>query len=352
MRRTRTLVAAAVAGALMGCATPVPELQAPRPGVEPAETVRHGMSAEMLYRTGRYFQGLARFALAQRAYEAVLRLDPAHVDALNALGVVHSVTNRPADAERAFLLALQVAPDAARVHNNLGYHLLRSGRASEALQHLERAHELDPLDTQLAANLALARSSAPTSIAAGEATAPQAASPAAPSVAAPGAPLASQAAAEHVAASTLTAASGDEAARPLAVASARDADKAAVLAASAPVVDRDPASRAGARLEVSNGNGRTGLARRVSTELAALGAPAARLTNSKPFGAQRSAIQYVVGAEPMARDINARLPAPLPLAAVSRLGRDVRVRVLLGKDFGGAALALAGAGSQPTTSAH
>ena len=48
---------------------------------------------------------------------------------------------------------------------------------------------------------------------------------------------------------------------------------------------------------------------------------------------QVSRIQYVGGAEQLAQDINARLPSPLPLARTESLGRDVRVRVLLGKDF-------------------
>lgn len=338
MRRTRSLVATAVALALMGCATPVPEARAPRPGVEPTESVRHGMSAEMLYRTGRYFQGLARFALAERAYHAALRVDPTHVDALNALGVVCSLTNRPADAEHAFLLALQIEPNAARVHNNLGYHLLRGGRPSEALPHLERAHELDPLDTQLTANLALARSSAAPVAVAG-ATVPEAANPA---VSGPAAP-------EHLASPATVAPAADEAVRAPAVASSLDAGKPSAPAPSMAVVAAGDAWRAGGQLEVSNGHGRAGLARRTSNELAALGAPRARLTNSKPFGALPSSIQYVTGAEAMAREINARLPAPLPLAAVSRLGRDVRVRVLLGRDFGGASLAVAATGSQPTT---
>jgi hypothetical protein len=58
-----------------------------------------------------------------------------------------------------------------------------------------------------------------------------------------------------------------------------------------------------------------------------------RLTNDKPYGVQTSRIQYVAGAERLARDVNARLPSPLPLARAGSLERDVRVRVLLGKDF-------------------
>jgi hypothetical protein len=58
-----------------------------------------------------------------------------------------------------------------------------------------------------------------------------------------------------------------------------------------------------------------------------------RLTNHKPYGVQASRIQYVPGSERLARDVNARLPSPLPLARTGALERDVQVRVLLGKDF-------------------
>ncbi len=100
------------------------------------------------------------------------------------------------------------------------------------------------------------------------------------------------------------------------------------------------------RIEIANGNGATGLARRVWSTVRLVDAQA-RFANDKPYGVAVSRIQYVQGAELLARDINARLATPLPMVAVASLKRDTRVRVLLGKDFSQGAIA-----SSSTTRSH
>lgn len=302
MSRSISLTALAGAAALLGCAAvpPQPPAAVARPFVAPLQAVRHGMDAEGHYRTGRYFQGQARLELAADAYRRALVEQPSHVEALNALGIVHSLQQRPELAERSFRLALQAEPLAAHVHNNLGYHLLRNGRGAEAIVAFERARELDPDNADTRSNLASAR--AQMALAGEPATAPAVPGPAAQPAVAAGA------------------------AAPVATATrlAREpAPATAILGAAAPAL----------RVEVSNGNGATGLARRVAGLLSGASALRARLTNDQPYGVQTSRIQYVRGAERLAEDINARLPAPLPLARAEALERDVRVRVLLGKDF-------------------
>jgi hypothetical protein len=105
------------------------------------------------------------------------------------------------------------------------------------------------------------------------------------------------------------------------------ADLPAFEAPQAPV----PASAF--RVEVANGNGAAGLARRVSTLLPPQALQPARLTNQKPYGATLSVIEHVAGAEQEAAAVNARLPAQLPLFRVHALERSAQVRVLLGRDF-------------------
>lgn len=340
MSRFRSLSAVAGAVALLGCASMAPELPAPRPApfVKAVQSVRHGMDADAHYRTGRYFQGQARLDLAADAYRRALAGQPSHVDALNALGTVHSLQQEPELAERAFALALQADPLAAHVHNNLGYHLLRNGRGAEAIVAFERARELDPGNADTRSNLARARAqmglpgepaTATATAAPTLAGAPAAATaPAGPAMAVadlrsapPGAaPVALDQVTEGVwqlgTAQAVTAPAGPR------VVAASGAPATTVMGAAAAV-----------RVEVSNGNGASGLARRVAGLVAAAGAVKPRLTNDKPFGVQASRIQYVAGAERLAEDINARLPVPLPLARADALERDVRVRVLLGKDF-------------------
>ena len=128
MPRFRSIVSVIVgAGAVMGCASPGQE-QFTGPYVRPMQTVRHGADSQALYQTGRYFQGQGRYEQAIAAYSQVLKADPDHVDAHNALGVIYSQQGRPELAEQQFRAALEIAPDTARVHNNLGYHLMGSGR--------------------------------------------------------------------------------------------------------------------------------------------------------------------------------------------------------------------------------
>lgn len=323
MSRLRSMTAIAGALAVMGCASVAPERPA-GPIVVPSQTVRHGMDADAHYRTGRYFQGQLRYDQAMQAYRSALAQKPDHVDALNAIGVIHSLQQQPELAERSFRLALQADPQAARVHNNLGWHLLQNGRGDEAMAALERAREIEPGNADTRANLAAARAAvglpAETAIAAAAPAAPVADVPGV--AAAVAVPVATPVATPATTPATTPVAT--PATTPVAVAAVPPAPQATAAMGAAP---------AAARVEVANGKGTNGLARRIAGILAPASALRPRLTNDKPYGVQASRIQYVSGAEQLAQDINARLPAPLPLARIDSLERDVRVRVLLGKDF-------------------
>lgn len=331
----------ALAGALamMGCASVAPE-RAAAPFVVPSQTVRHGMDADAYYRTGRYFQGQARLDQAMEAYRSALAIQAGHVDALNALGVIHSLQRKPELAEQYFRSALDADPLAARVHNNLGYHLLQNGRAGEALVAFERARELEPGNADTQANLAAARTKMGLS---GEAAVaslpiPTAVPEPVPAPVQVADPVADPARSNTVPVGLDQVSEGIwELGRGKGDPGTQAVPAAAAVAAAAPV----PAAAVAAtgRVEIANGNGASGLARRVSGLLAPQGAKPPRLTNDKPYGVQTSRIQYVAGSERMAQELNARLPSPLPLALAETLERDVRVRVLLGKDFPQSSLA-------------
>lgn len=328
-RSSTSFTALAAALALLGCATPSTR-QSAGPQVRPVQSVRHGIDAQTAYRTGRYFQGQVRFDDALEAYRQVLAVQPDHADALNALGVIHSLQNRPELAERSFRAALAAAPQSAQVHNNLGYHLMRNGRLAEAMVAFEQARAIEPGNEFAAANLAAARAElglAPeAAVAAAAAAAPVVA--AAPTADPPAALL------DRVSEGvwTLRAAMEPPAARtapppPQLAAAIEVYPRSAV----APAVARAPAQQG--RFEIANGNGVPGLARRLSMVLAPQGFERARLTNERPFNVATSRVQYVAGAERMAHDINATLPVQLPLAQVAQLERNARVRIVLGKDF-------------------
>ena len=86
------------------------------------------------------------------------------------------------------------------------------------------------------------------------------------------------------------------------------------------------------RIEVSNGNGVMGMARKVADFLNKDGSPSARLTNQKPFQVASSQVQYRSGYRDQAQSLASALPGKPGIAQASNLRRDVSVRVLLGKD--------------------
>ena len=346
MPRFRSIVSVIVgAGAVMGCASPGQE-QFTGPYVRPMQTVRHGADSQALYQTGRYFQGQGRYEQAIAAYSQVLKANPDHVDAHNALGVTYSQQGRPELAEQQFRAALEIAPDTARVHNNLGYHLMGSGRLEEALASFERALALAPKDAMVTANMAVAREKLGLRTDVQRPTVPQAAAQPVAAVLAPTQALASAPAPDVTMqldrlSDGMWALRSSTAAQPATVAGPRTAaaarDQIEVYPRSVAVVPSPAATgnriAAEARIEIANGNGATGLAKRVWHLLAPHGMERPRLTNDKPYGVVTSRIEYVAGAEQVARDVNAGLPAQLPLARVPVLERNVSVRVLLGKDF-------------------
>lgn len=87
-------------------------------------------------------------AEAHRALELDDRLPEAH------LALAES-TREPISAEREYLKALALDPNLARGHQSYGIFLTGAGRFEEALTHLQRAQELDPLSGIINANLAV-----------------------------------------------------------------------------------------------------------------------------------------------------------------------------------------------------
>lgn len=120
---------------------------------------------------------------------------------------------------------------------------------------------------------------------------------------------------------------------------ARVADEpaAAPVAPAAPVIAavvQEPSVQADqvrmARLEVSNGNGVTGMARRFRGVLGQMGIPVDRLSNSKPFRQVATTIQYSPGFEKQALSLQKALQGKVLLSSRQLASSDVRL--VLGKD--------------------
>lgn len=100
------------------------------------------------------------------------------------------------------------------------------------------------------------------------------------------------------------------------------------------VVPSSPASKP-FRIEVSNGNGVTGMARKVAGYLDGEGYSGARLTNQKPFRVLSSQVQYRVGYREQAQSLVSTLPGYATLIQANNLRGDISIRVVLGKDLAG-----------------
>ena len=88
-----------------------------------------------------------------------------------------------------------------------------------------------------------------------------------------------------------------------------------------------------AHLEVSNGNGTAGMARKVATFLQESGYGKARLTNRKPYTVQTTQIQYRYGHQADAEYLRASFPTPSAIVQSNSLRDDINLRVVLGKDL-------------------
>jgi hypothetical protein len=110
----------------------------------------------------------------------------------------------------------------------------------------------------------------------------------------------------------------------------------APAAAPAPVAAAVPppaaVTKTGSRLEIANGNGATGLAKRFRQALATRGIAVTRLTNAKPFGRAATSIEFRRGFEQQARGLQATLGGKAVLQQADKLRASTDVRLVLGKD--------------------
>jgi Flp pilus assembly protein TadD len=100
------------------------------------------------YNLGMVYSDLGQLERARDLLREALRLDPANVNALVALGVAQVRGGDTDGAVASLTEAVGREPDNPWARRNLGACLLRAGRAAEAEAHLRRAVELQPRDQQ------------------------------------------------------------------------------------------------------------------------------------------------------------------------------------------------------------
>ena len=340
--RIRTLLTALpllCSGALLaGCGSALLREDTPAPVMS---------SADDAYLRGRNLHLEHRYAEAVATYQAALQVDPGHVNANNGLAIAYAEQRDFAKAIPIWRALTQGAHlgsgrATAFLFANLGYAYFLAGNYDEAQVALEKACVLDPLNARSwqylgetlqklgqdeRARQMLSQASA---LREHDFQADYAAAGGGSRV--PVIERAVQAAQagqarpdqEWAFVEVTRAASGVLELR-------RVLPSAPAPKAPAPLLP-DPAQPAiVAALEISNGNGRHGLARMVSRQIRDPGVKIVRLTNEKGYGVRQTRIEYQPAFRDLAERLARRFDAGTPVEV--RMAGRVDVRLVIGHDL-------------------
>lgn len=301
--------------------------------VHPTLQVRHSSNetANAYYQLGRTHQTQGNLDTALSGYTYAIARDPGHMEARNAAAAIHAQQGRLAQARAMMLAVIADNPAASPAYNNLGYIDHLRGDHAGAAQHIRHALVLDPHNVRALNNLRLidaalahATGAAPAALAA---VLPIAAQPA---------PAPSNAATARMELVQLVPNVYELKMMPKA---ASPLMSAASLLASLPlplaIVAMPPATASALpplRLDVANGDGTPGLARRVGLLFGQRGFPVARLSNARPFGQRGTRIEYRPGFALQAEALRQLINGPAVLAPRPSLAADADVRVVLGQN--------------------
>jgi tetratricopeptide (TPR) repeat protein len=313
--RMKTLAVSCGLALAGGCAL-FDRASEPQRAMVPVSNVTHSTAVtDPNYQIGRSYQSRFQYEAAIAAYRKSLEANPGNAEAYNALGVIYASQGKHEQAVIELKAALTLAPAAAHIHNNLGYAYLLQGRNAEAFAALKVASGLDPGNERARENMKIAE----------QRLGQEAPNP-------PKAPVATAVGAE-VKSPPTDKDGGRSTARLLTVApniyELRQESSVQVKPGLPLATETAPETM---KLEIANGNGVTGLAKRTSSSLQRKGYAIARLTNQVPYTQTTTEIQYRQGQENQAKRLNALLSVPAKLVESSQLRKDVGVRLVLGRD--------------------
>ena len=323
---TPIVTTAAAAGMLVlltGCIASRPSAEAV---IVPAMEVRHAFeSAQGYYTLGRFYHGSRRFEEALQAYGRALQLEAGHAPARNAMAAIHAGRGEYAHAIGLLREIEHSSADPATLFNNLGYIYSLQGDYPQAKAMLEKALALDAGNVRARNNLArvLARL---------DGREPQVmADPDARSE--PDVAHAGVRSAERPAVEAATRAYLREAGAGIVEVVTRPTE-VPVRPAVAPRPDGfSPASvRAPAPLEISNGNGIPGMARRFARLASGKGAHVVRVFNEPRFDVETTRVEYRAGFERDARKLAEDIGS-IPAVFVRMERPGPALRLVLGKNI-------------------
>ena len=353
MFKLRPIVLVLGAGLLQACAAPPAKQELT---MEPVLRVRHSsdQAAATYYQLGKYHQERGNLDLARAAYNHSIALDSRPLEARNALASIHSLQGR-LDEARALLLQLVADyPALAHLYNNLGYVYYLQSNYEAAVTALQRALLLDSGNERARNNLetvqvAVASHGERATVALGLAPEATIASPPAKQLGSKlDEPAASSASAPQVQGLAIISPPSEPQTRmevvqivpnvyelrlkqPVASVLADLQIEKTVAAVATPTPALALATKT-ARVEIANGNGVAGMARRISRVVGQHGIAVSRLTNERPYKQQDTKIQYRVGHEQAAEALKHALRGHAVVVPVNSLSGNSDVRLVLGRD--------------------
>lgn len=311
--------------------------------VKPITRINHANgSPKIFYLLGRYYQGKVDYAKAIEAYKKALDKNPEYVEVHNGIGVIYSIQGNYQLALQHFQKAIELAPDETYLHNNLGYAYLIQGQESEAAESLRRALQIDPGNMRARSNLAIAFERVGLNDEAeilklainepdNSATAPELAALKDYSINTVDIRDIKQSIQETVDTKLVQTAPN--------IYEYQAIQKDPIITVLANVIQAPETERPGlanyndTRVEISNGNGITGMAKHVSHFLEFNGFNKSRLTNYQSFQKPQTEIYYRSGNYNLAKKINTMLPRQVKLVESNDLRNDIQVKIVLGRDY-------------------
>ena len=112
--------------------------------------------AEAKYRMARYFQNKNKHKIAIEELKEVILIDPFFLKAYNALGVSYDKLREFKNAIHFYKLAIKIDPNLDYVYNNLGFSYLLRGDYDRAIDIFHKAIKLDEKNKRFRNNLGLA----------------------------------------------------------------------------------------------------------------------------------------------------------------------------------------------------
>ena len=311
---TKSKIATAlVCFALQACSSAPPQ-DTRQWQVAPVLSIRDSAgSAEAWYQLGRGQLAQGRLAPAEAALRHAIEQAPHHAAAHSAMGVLLARRGDLAGAIDAFQAGIANGGSPG-VYNNFGYALYLQGNYGEAVRALKKAAAMDPGNGRAWFNLGLAEEKA------GDAEGARRAFGHAEELAGIEKPGSERAETGH---GTVETALTDTLVELV----------PGIFELRGPAQNHVSIERADYRLEVANGNGVPGLARRVAAKLGALGLPRARLGNQKPYTQPLTEIQYRKGYEAAATRVGKHLDGLARLRPVGQGAGQADVRLVLGRDL-------------------